>query len=446
MSTPVKTRIAPSPTGNLHIGTVRTALHSYLYAKKNGGAFVIRIEDTDKERSTKAFEENILAGLAWLGIKHDEMYRQSEHKARHTELLQTLIDSGSAYLSKEPSKNDPSKEVEVVRLKNPNKKITFTDVIRGDITFDTTELGDMVIARAIDDPLYHFAVVVDDHDEAITHVIRGEDHISNTPRQILIHEALGFEHPQYAHLPLILGPDRSKMSKRHGAVSVDEYREQGYLKEALINFIAFLGWNPGTEQELFSMSELIDTFDLEHIQKGGAVFNIEKLNWFNREWMKRMSPEERTEQLIAALQDFPELQELFTASSAARDDLLERIATFGEAKKLAEEREFDYYTKRLPYDKENLFWKKDPDPIKTREHLASVRQIVENIAVTDWDAVRIKDALWPYADEHGKGNVLWPLRFALSGRERSPDPFTLMEALGKDETLARADIAISSLS
>ena len=446
----VRVRIAPSPTGVLHIGTVRTALPNYFFAKKQGGKFVIRVEDTDKERSKPEYEENILEGLKWLGIEADEVYRQSEHKGRHTELLKDLVESGNAYISKEPSKNDPEKTVEVVRLKNPNKEITFNDVVRGDITFDTTELGDMVIARAIDDPLYHFAVVVDDHDEGITHIIRGEDHISNTPRQILIQEALGFERPIYAHLPLVLAPDRSKMSKRHGSVSIDDYRAQGFLKDALINFIAMLGWNPGTEQELFSMEELTEAFDLSGIQKGGAIFNMDKLKWFNQEYIKKMPDDQKLTALLASLSEIggekTRLREIFASSVAAREDVLERISTFGEAAQLAREGEYDFYIALPEYEPESLHWKTEPEPSATREKLAKSAEILENIDTERFTRDSVKDALWPYAIDAGKGNVLWPLRFALSGRAKSPDPFTLMDALGKEETLARIAQALKKLS
>ena len=277
MTKPVRTRIAPSPTGFLHIGTARTALFNYLYARKMGGTFVVRIEDTDRARSTKEYEDDILAQLAWLGLSGDEFYRQSERAGEHQKALEGLVASDKAYLSKEPAKDDPTRTVEVVRLRNPGKPVTFIDVVRGEITIDTADLGDMVIARSLTDPLYHFAVVVDDEFAGITHVIRGEDHISNTPRQILIQEALGYERPIYAHLPLILAPDRTKMSKRRHATSVADFAKRGYTKEALINFLALLGWNPGNDKELYTEGELLAAFTLEHIQKGGAVFNEEKL-------------------------------------------------------------------------------------------------------------------------------------------------------------------------
>jgi glutamyl/glutaminyl-tRNA synthetase len=255
MNRPVVTRIAPSPTGNLHIGTARTALFNYLFARQNNGKFILRIEDTDRARSTAEFEQNILDGLAALGLKADgKITRQSERIDLYRDKIKQLIDSGRAYVSSESVGTNR----EVIRLKNDGIQVTFQDLIHGEITFDTTELGDLVIAKKIDEPLFHLTVVVDDAEMGITHVIRGEDHISNTARQILIQEALGYWRPAYAHLPLILAPDRSKLSKRHGATAVSDFLAQGYLPAALVNFMALLGWSPqagpqGTDQEVFDM-------------------------------------------------------------------------------------------------------------------------------------------------------------------------------------------------
>ena len=287
----VVTRFAPSPTGNLHVGSARTALFSFLYARGCGGKFILRIEDTDKERSKKEFEESILASMEWLGFSYDEMYRQSERTEIYKKYLQKLIDSGSAYISKEEVKQEGDRS-EVIRFKNPNKTVTFADEIRGEVTFDTTELGDFVIAKDVKNPLYHFVVVVDDLEMGVTHVIRGEDHISNTPRQILIQEAIGAPRPTYAHIPLTLAADRSKLSKRHGAVSVEEYKKMGYLPEALVNFLALLGWNPGNDKEIFSIDELIKEFSLKKMQKGGAMFNFDKLDWVNKQHIARLDTEE----------------------------------------------------------------------------------------------------------------------------------------------------------
>ncbi|MBI2065767.1 MAG: glutamate--tRNA ligase [Candidatus Zambryskibacteria bacterium] len=279
----VVVRMAPSPTGNLHIGTARTALFNYLFAKQNSGKFILRIDDTDKERSTKEFEKNILDGLSWLGLNYDELFRQSERTDIYLKYLKHIVENGSAYVSKEEVKEEGWR-LEVIRLKNPNKKVIFDDMIRGQIEFDTTELGDFVVAKGLEEPLYHLTSVVDDIEMKVTHVIRGEDGISNTPRQILIQEAIGALRPVYAHLPLILGSDRSKLSKRkHGEmVWIDTYKNRGVLPQAMINYLALLGWNPGTDQEIFTLDELIDIFDLSRVHKGGAMFDERKLAWVNK--------------------------------------------------------------------------------------------------------------------------------------------------------------------
>lgn len=394
----VVVRMAPSPTGLLHIGTARTALFNYLYAKKVGGKFIMRIEDTDKERSTKEFEKNILDGLSWLGLNHDEFYRQSEREAVYVSHVKKMIANGSAYISKEEIKEEGQRG-EVVRFKNPNKKITFHDVIRGDVEFDTTELGDFVIAKSPEEPLYHLAVVVDDHEMGVTHVIRGEDHISNTPRQILIQEAIGAKRPVYAHLPLILDKDRQKLSKRkHGeAVSVDFYNKKGILPQALNNYLALLGWNPGTDQEIFTMEELIRAFDIKKIQKGGAAFDEKKLDWVNKEHIKLLSPEEQLEIKKKEIENEP-------------------------------------YMKAKPsLDLSKINWKDTP-PAETKAHLEEALTLLGD-----------NKKLMSYAEEKGKGNVLWPLRYAITGAERSPDPFTLIEIFGVEEVSERVRAAIEVL-
>ena len=243
----------------------------------------MRMDDTDKERSTKEFEQNIVLGLAWLGLNHDELYRQSERGELYKKYLKQMLDDGHAYVSQEEVKEEGQRS-EVIRLKNPSKRITFTDLVRGEVSFDTTELGDMVIAKSLEEPLYHLASVVDDFEMGITHIIRGEDGISNTPRQILLQEAIGAPRPIYAHLSLILASDRSKLSKRkHGEmVWIDTYKDKGYSAEAIINYLALLGWNPGTDQEIFTLEELIKVFNIAKVHKGGAIFDEKKLAWVNR--------------------------------------------------------------------------------------------------------------------------------------------------------------------
>jgi glutamyl-tRNA synthetase len=438
------TRIAPSPTGHLHIGTARTALFNYLFARKHGGTFIIRSEDTDRARSTKEFETGILEGLEWLGLEADAFYRQSERTDIYRNHLEILIESEKAYLSKEDSKTHPGTQVEVVRLRNPGRVITCHDEIRGDISFDTTELGDFVIARSLDDALYHFTVVVDDFLSGVTHIIRGEDHISNTPRQILIQEAIGAERPHYAHLPLILASDRSKMSKRHGATSIAEYRAEGFIAPAIINYLALLGWNPGTEQELFTLQELIPVFDLSQIQKGGAVFDREKFIWFNREHIRKLSDAE----LVDAIMDvIPEnVRALANNESITRilPLIRERAHTLSDITTGFTDGEFSFLFSIPTYSKELLKFKKDPDVEAALPRLEIVQTLLQNIS--NFPSVdEVRAALWDYAEATGRGEVLWPLRTALTGRERSADPFTVISCIGKEAALERIRAACATI-
>lgn len=433
-------RIPPSPTGNLHTGTARTALFNYLFAKKNNGKIILRFEDTDVARSKKEFEENITEGLSWLGIDYDETYHQSKRGDIYKKYIQKLLDEDKAYISEEEAKDENSRS-EVIRFRNLNKVVTFHDEIRGEISFDTTELHDFVIAKSIDEPLYHLAVVVDDFEMNISHVIRGDDHISNTPRQILLQDAIGAPRPIYAHIPLILGPDRSKLSKRHGATALTSFRDQGYLPEAFINFLSLLGWNPGTDKEIFSMKELIESFDLKQIQKGGAIFNQEKLNWFNKHYIKEMDDDlflsNFTEQV-------PNLKVSGEQMSKIMPLIKERIETFLDIKKLYDEGELSYFESCPEYDVEMLKWKKTETLSETKEYLKEVVDLVTPL--TDFSKESIKKAVWEYAERVGKGDVLWPFRVALSGKQQSPDPFDLAYILEKEETLQRLQNAISKIS
>ncbi|MDB5225403.1 MAG: glutamyl-tRNA synthetase, glutamyl-tRNA synthetase [Candidatus Adlerbacteria bacterium] len=432
MSQPVITRFPPSPTGLLHIGGARTALFNYLFAAHNGGKMILRFEDTDKERSKPEFEQDILDVVHWLGIPYETppVYRQSERLSVYQGHVARLVDAGMAYEAEE-SENNPGKKV--VRFKNPNSVITFADAVREQVTFDTTDLGDFVIARSIDEPLYHLAVVIDDHDMGVTHVIRGEEHISNTPRQILILEALGFARPEYAHVPLILAPDKSKLSKRHGAVSATDYRAQGFIPEAIINYLALLGWNPGGEQEVFTLEELVKLFTLERIHKAGAVFGTEKLLWFNHEHLKRLSDQEYG----ARLKDFSKSE--FDARLVPL--IKERAQTLTEATDLIKEYDF---TGDVSCEPALLLNKGKIAAEDASKHLQAVQAIILGVADEDFTAAHIKDAVWPYAEQEGRGAVLWPLRVALSGREKSPDPFTIAALVGKDETLKRIARAAES--
>lgn len=442
----VRVRFAPSPTGVLHVGGARTALFNFLFARKQGGIFILRIEDTDRERSKKEFENDILEGLAWLGLSHDELYRQSERTAVYSVYLDRLIAQGKAYISNEESRGGAGggKRSEVIRFRNPNATVTFNDLIRGDISFDTTELGDFVIAKDRDTPLYNLAAAIDDFDMGITHIIRGEDGISNTPRQILIQEAIGAPRPQYAHIPFILASDRSKLSKRHGAVSVTEYQRDGFLPETMVNFLALIGWNPGGERELYSLQELIEVFSLENVQRSGAVFNLEKLRWMNREYLKALPNGElllRVEpHLPRSITDMPGFSrdKLARALTALRD----RLSTIGDIAALAAQGELDYFFAAPAYDRAGLLWKHEQDFEKTKTRLVQVVEIITAIDTASFSYDSLEKNVLPFAEKEGKGNVLWPMRYALSGRDRSPDPFTLATVLGKDETLRRLRAAI----
>lgn len=449
-SSHVITRFAPSPTGFLHAGAYRTAIYAFLYAKHNKGKFILRIEDTDKERNRKEYEENIIETLEWLNIKPDETFRQSERVDRHQFYLQKMIDEGKAYISKEEVKKEGDR-AEVIRFKNPNKIVSFNDIIRGNIEFDTTELKDFVIAKSLTEPLFHLAVVVDDFEMGVTHIIRGEEHISNTPRQILIGEAIGASKFQYAHLPLVLDTDKSKLSKRKGAKPITYYKELGYLKEAILNYIALVGWNPGIEDEIFSEEKLIELFDLAQVHKGGAVFDEIKLNWVNKEHVKKMSEKDVMDEVLKYIpQELKALETFKERIAKVQPVITERISYFGEVKNMTTEGELNYffsepsYASGLLIPPVKMLKGKEMTVSEIRDILSRAKDILSELAGKDWNKDRIKESLWPFAEENGRGAVLWPFRVALSGREKSADPFTLAEIIGKESTLLRLEIAIKA--
>jgi nondiscriminating glutamyl-tRNA synthetase len=466
--------MAPSPTGHLHMGTARTALFNWLFARQNGGTFVLRIEDTDKERSKKEYEKELLEGLAWLGIDWDEgpdkggpfgPYRQSERTDIYKKYLKELLEKGDAYYcycTKEEIeaekqalaaqglppkynghcrnlKEPPAgKKPEVIRFKVPEVKVEFDDMIRGKVVFDAALFGDMVIAKDLDNPLYNFAVVVDDALMEITHVIRGEDHFSNTPKQILMQRALGFKEPIYAHMPLILNPDRSKMSKRFADTAVMDYRKNGYLPAALMNFLAFLGWHPKGDSDVLSQDELIAQFDLARVQKAGAVFNQEKLDWLNREYLKKMSDAEIAE---AARPFFME------EKIAADNEKIAQVVSVirGRANTL---KDFILTGKiffELPkYDASLLVWK-NTTLATVAPMLQKTRGALGKLADGDFDKVALTDAVAAVIGSGNRGEVLWPLRVALSGQASSPDPIDIMTVLGKKESLRRIEAALQKV-
>ncbi|MDD3531132.1 MAG: glutamate--tRNA ligase family protein [Candidatus Pacebacteria bacterium] len=443
----IVTRFAPSPTGYLHAGNYRTAVFAYLFAKHSGGRFIVRIEDTDVARSKPEYEANIFEALAWLNLPVDERYRQSEHRPRHRELLEKLVALGAAYVSKETPEKEGDRE-EVIRFRNPGGAITFTDIIRGDITTDVNDLGDFIIARSYDEPVFHFAVAVDDSDEEVTHVIRGADHISNTARQLLIQRALGFPTPLYAHLPLIMDSSHKKLSKRSGAKALTEYRDLGVLPEALLNYLSFLGWNPGDEREYLSKEELIEAFDLVRVQKGSAVFDEVKLFSVNQHWMRTLSDDEFFSRLSGHLPPNGFTPEKIRKAIPL---LKERAQTFEEARELLTGELSCLFEAPEP-ERERLIAKELPDcpemTISALQCLLGALKAVPEGA----SAEAAKEALMPLADAEeakqkgGRGAVLWPLRYALSGQDRSPDPFTLISILGTSESLARIEKALAILN
>ena len=429
------TRFAPSPTGFMHLGVYRTAIFSYLYAKKNGGSFVLRIEDTDKERSKKEYEENIIESLAWLGLEYDVFYRQSEHLDTHKKYLEKMIKEGSAYVSKEIAKDGSGVMKELVRFKNPNIDVTFHDEIKGDVTINTTDLGDFVIAKNLEEPLFHLVVVVDDFEAGITHVIRGEDHTSNTPRQILIQRAIGAPTPVYAHLPLVLDTDKLKLSKRRGALPVIEYRKLGYLPQAILNGVAFVGWNPGTEQEIFTHDELVGAFDLKKVQKSPAVFNQEKLDWFNKEHMKKLSHEELKQNIFFYLPEALQKEKLIPI-------IADRISKWSDVDEMMKRGELDFFYKAPEYDKDKLIFK-NSNKENTKKALEIAMKVLSDIEEYKFTQENIKNSLMLVAENMGsRGELLHPVRFCLSGLDKSPDPFIISEILGKNETLQRLQNAM----
>ncbi len=436
----VVTRFPPSPTGYFHIGSARTALFNYLFAAHHRGTMYLRFEDTDRARSKKEYEDDILAGLEWLQIDYTESspLRQSERLSAYRAYLHALIGKGAAYEAEEAEGG----RGRVVRFKNPNTRVAFSDLIRGEVIFDTTELKDFIIARTVDDPLYHMAVVADDHDTGVTHIIRGEDHISNTQRQILILEALGFERPIYAHIPLILAPDKTKLSKRHGAASVNDYRRLGYEPEAFVNYLALLGWTPPSGKEKLSREELIAEFDISAVHKSGAVFDIEKLKWLNREYLREASDERILEEAMRRIphKDPPIIAKLVPF-------IRERINIWSDIDTMNAEGEFTYFFDDPVLDPSKIAGKAS-DAATARKHLSTLSALLSKLPARDLDAAEIKAAVWNYAEKEGRGAVLWPLRYALSGREKSPDPFTVAAIIGREATLRRikgAETALKSI-
>lgn len=507
----VRTRFAPSPTGLFHIGSARTALFNYLFSKQKKGVFVLRIEDTDKERSEEKFEKDITENLKWLGLEWDEgPYKQSQEND-YEKYLKKLLEEKKAYYcfctkdeleaqrQDQISRGVPPKysgkcadlseeEVEenlkkgkdyVIRFKVPSEKVKVNDLIRGEVEFDTSLIGDIVIAKDLKTPLYNFAAVVDDYKMKITHVIRGEDHLPNTPKQILLQKVLGFSHPKYAHLPLILGPDKSKLSKRHGAVSLSKYREEGYLPEAIINLLALLGWNPGTEREIYSLASLIKDFSLEKVQKSGAVFNFKKLDSLNSFYIRQKTEEKITALCIPYLiseglisPDFETQERIPSLTGYFGKEIVQKNFTVGDTKerisfenlkkivsiyqkrlvKLSEISELTsfFFKEKIEYQKDLLKWKDMTDK-ELQSSLDRTKELLSKIKA--WNKENLESVIAEEAKNFAldlkgsknRGYLLWPLRVALTGQKASAGPFEIAEILGKEESLKRVEQALKKI-
>lgn len=429
----VVTRFAPSPTGLLHIGNARAALFNFLYARQNKGKFVLRIEDTDKARSKPEFEKDIIDSLKWLGLTWDVQFKQSERLSIYKKYLDDLLSSGSAYEHGGAIYFNIKSQIENLKF------IEFNDLVRGKISTPVDAIDDFVIVKSDGMPLFAFTNVIDDFEMGITHVIRGEDHISNTPRQILLTQSLGISSPQYAHIPIVLSPDRAKMSKRHGAVAVSEFREQGYLPEAMINSMALLGWNPGTDKEHFSLPELAETFSLDRVQKGGAIFNIEKLNNLNSHYIRGRSDGG----LLEELKHFSKRLQKVDRETALRIVSIckQRITRLSEFESLSW-----YLFDKPPVDAKMLVFKKST-PKNTKKGLELIINAFSIINSNEWTQPKLQAQLENVVKQNnvGNGDVFWPARVALSGQEQSSSPVELAWALEKQETIDRLKKASSLL-
>jgi glutamyl/glutaminyl-tRNA synthetase len=355
----VITRFAPSPTGHFHVGGIRSALFNFLFARQNGGTYILRCDDTDKDRSKKEYETEFLEVFEWLGLKHDIYFKQSERTEIYKKYLEKMIADGFAYVSKEEIKEEGQRD-QVIRYNNPNRKITFNDLILGDITVDSTDLGDFVLARDLETPLYHTTSVIDDYEMKISHIIRGQEHTTNTIRQILIQEAIGANRPLYAHIPLILSQDRSKLSKRDpSVVPALEYKNLGYLPSAILNFMALIGWNSGTDQEIFSLNELIEKFGLNKVQKSPGIYNSDKLDWINKEHLKLLSINDRDEQIYAWLKKNPEISKYDSLKNKEFMGKLfpiifDRISKWSDIDTIIGEGELNYFFEEPKYETSQL--------------------------------------------------------------------------------------------
>lgn len=492
----VRVRFAPSPTGYLHVGGLRTALYNFLYARKHEGTFLLRIEDTDRTRFVDGASESLVKALAVFGLRADEgvvadhdgrmreegnkgPYVQSARLDLYREHAERLLEEGKAYrcfctterldsmraeqiAAKKMPKYDrhclglsPEEvstkramgEPHVIRMRVEDERdVAFDDIVRGHVSFKTETIDDQVLVKSDGFPTYHLGSVVDDHLMGITHVIRAEEWLPSTPKHILLYEALGWKIPMFAHLPLLLNPDRSKLSKRQGDVAVEDYLAKGYLPEALVNFVALLGWNPGegSVRELFSLDELTERFDLGHVHKGGAIFDLGKLDWMNAEYIKRLSMEELYERAIPFLEkktwypeQTPEQQGMFLKKVLEIErDRLVKLADIGE--------EHPFFFVEPSPERKMLPWKKSTEE-GAKASLTRALEVVSGISDGDWTRERIGEILLEAALDD-RGGFLWPIRVALSGAEKSPPPQDIAWVIGKEATLFRIKAALTLLS
>ena len=485
MNKPFKVRFAPSPTGPFHIGGARSALFNWLVARNKNGKFLVRVEDTDLARSTRESEENIKAALKWLGLNWDEgidvggengPYRQTERLDIYHKEIQRLLDEGKAYYcycteeeleesrtqqlaeGKTPVYNDHCRSLTeekiekykesgrkpVIRLRVPKEGVfAFDDMVRGHVTFQAAGVGDFIIMKSDGIPVYNFAVVVDDALMNITHVIRAEEHLSNTPRQIAIYQALGYDIPKFGHISLILGSDHKKMSKRHGATSVDEYRKMGYLPDAVVNYLALLGWAPKGEQEIFTREELIEQFSMKRVSANDAVFDIEKLNWINFQYMKQLSPEELLELTLPFIINAGYIT---GPLSDEKKEWLKKVVWFV--------RDHLYYGAQTPenvkifFEEMSTITDKEMLDIMNRE---TSKMIIKSFAekLSDLDTFNessIKDVFSNLMKESGiKGKAAFePVRIALTGEIHGPGLYTLIELFGKEKTIQRLKSSLTT--
>ena len=464
----VRVRVAPSPTGTLHVGTARAALFNWLYARHCDGVFIVRIDDTDTVRSTAEFEQDILASLRWLGLDWDEGvevggphgdYRQSSRFDRYSEVAHQLVENGHAYYDD----RDPD-ELEALRvraqkegkhpghyIRRPQQErsegsirfeigpdaIEFEDLVRGDIRFEADSVDDFVILRSDGTPTYHLASTVDDVDYEITHVARGEDLLSSTPKHILITRAMGAETTTYAHLPLLFGTDGKKLSKRHGATSVNEFRESGYLPEAMVNYLSLLGWSPGEDLTVFDSELAVARFDLSDVQKNPAVFDIDKLAWINGEYVRAMDPDVFVERIR------PWIESRFRTAVADRWDAFVELAPLvQERTRLLPEAAAQVsflFEDQVVHDENS--WKKVMAKEGVDEVLDAVLAALDDL--DDWTTASIEEALraLPAQLERGAGKVFQPVRVAVTGSSVSPPLFESLAALGRDTSIARIEQA-----